>query len=104
VLDGRPAGTLHSRDFLEGRHRLWASVTRSLGVLREEFHLVIAEGAGSPSEPNLKATDIVNMGLVRHAGASVLIVGDIDRGGVFAHLVGTLELLAADERRSCAAS
>jgi adenosylcobyric acid synthase len=93
VLRGRPAGTLDSRDFLERKRDLWPAVAEALEQLRSDYELVVAEGAGSPAEPNLQATDIVNMRVARHTGAVTLLVGDVDRGGVFAHLLGTLELL-----------
>ena len=98
VLDGRPMGTLRSADFIERKRDLWPSVERALDRLRSGYELVIAEGAGSAAEPNLRAGDIVNMQVALHAGATVLLAGDIDRGGVFAHLLGTLELLTAEER------
>lgn len=106
VIDGRPAGTLKAEDYLNRRPRIWPSVERSLATLRAEFDVVVAEGAGSPAEPNLRQADVVNMELALHASdtggvnrsASVLIVGDIDRGSVFAHLVGTMQLLAPNER------
>jgi len=97
VLNGRPAGVLTSADF-DRRAELWPHVTRALDLLRAEFDLVVAEGAGSPAEPNLYAHDIVNMSVARYAGARVLLVGDIDRGGVFAHFVGTLALLPPEDR------
>ena len=96
---GRPAGLLQSADFIERRRDLWPVVERSLERLRNSFELIVAEGAGSPAEPNLQATDIVNMRVARHTQAVTLLVGDIDRGGVFAHFLGTLELLTIDDRR-----
>jgi adenosylcobyric acid synthase len=97
VLEGRPAGTLRAGSFAT-RRELWPAVERALATLRDEYELVVAEGAGSPAETNLREGDIVNMSVALHTDATVLLVGDIDRGGVFAHLVGTLELLAPEER------
>ena len=98
VLRGRPAGVLHSRDFTGRRRDLWPDVAQALDALRARYDLVVAEGAGSPAEPNLRAGDITNMRVARHAEAPTLLVGDIDRGGVFAHLLGTLELLPPEDR------
>jgi adenosylcobyric acid synthase len=70
----------------------------SLGKLRQDYDVVIVEGAGSPAEINLRATDIANMGLARAAGLPVIVVGDIDRGGVFAAMYGTLALLDTDDQ------
>ncbi len=98
VVEGRPAGILHSADFIRRKRDLWPHVERALETLREEFELVVAEGAGSPAETNLRAGDIVNMRVALHARAPVLLVGDIDRGGVFAHLFGTIALLEPEDR------
>jgi len=80
------------------RADLWPVVADSLDRLRAQFELVIAEGAGSPAEINLRSRDIVNMRVALHAEAEVLVVGDIDRGGVFASLLGTWEWLTPAER------
>ena len=80
------------------RPDLWPIVVDALDGLRARYQLVIAEGAGSPAEVNLRDRDLVNMRVARHASADVLIVGDIDRGGVFASLLGTWEWLLPEER------
>lgn len=98
ILDGRPAGTMHARDFLERRRDLWPHVAAALARLRERYDLVIAEGAGSAAEPNLYDTEVVNMHVAREARAVTLLVGDIDRGGVFAHFLGTLDLMPPEDR------
>ena len=98
VLRGRRAGLLHSRDFIRRKRDLWPDAARALDALRARYDLVVAEGAGSPAEPNLRAGDITNMRVARHAQAPTLLVGDIDRGGVFAHLLGMLELLPPEDR------
>jgi adenosylcobyric acid synthase len=85
-------------DYYARKQELWPAVTESLDTLRAQYDLVIAEGAGSPAEINLRAHDIVNMRVARHANAGTLLVGDIERGGVFASLYGTVALLAPEER------
>jgi len=89
---------MHSVDFLGRKRDLWPHVESALDSLRADHELIIAEGAGSPAEPNLQATDIVNLRVARHTNATTVIVGDIDRGGVFAHLIGTLELIPPADR------
>jgi adenosylcobyric acid synthase len=98
VLLGRPLRSARVRDYFALKAQLWQSVQTSLDTLRNEYDVVVIEGAGSPAEINLKATEIVNMRVARYANAPVLLCGDIDRGGVFAALVGTLELLDQEER------
>ena len=82
----------------ERKPHLWPVVTGALARLRDRFELVIAEGAGSPAETNLRDCDIVNMAVARHARAAVVLVADIDRGGAFAALYGTWALLPAADR------
>ena len=89
IVHGRPVGMLHAADYPAGRARLMDAVMESCGRLVGEFDLVIVEGAGSPAEVNLRAGDIANMGFARRAEVPVCLVGDIDRGGVIASLVGT---------------
>ena len=98
VVMGRPMLSAKAKDYFALKPQLWEAVHTSLDRLREDFDIVIAEGAGSPAEINLKANEIVNMRVARYANAPVLLCGDIDRGGVFAFLVGTLELLEPEER------
>ncbi len=98
VLLGRPLESLHARDFYRQRGQFWTSICDSLERLREQYDLVVIEGAGSPAEVNLREGDLVNMRVALHAQAPVLLVGDIDKGGVFASLVGTLALLEPEER------
>lgn len=98
VCNGRPYRTVQAGEYLQIKRELWPHVTAALDHLRERFDVVLIEGAGSPAEINLRDGDIVNMRVARYAQAPVLLVGDIDRGGVFAHLLGTLLLLEPEER------
>ncbi|MGH3412827.1 MAG: cobyric acid synthase [Marmoricola sp.] len=93
VLEGRPAGEVDARDWVEGRRHLAEAAYAAFDRLAARFDVVVAEGAGSPAEINLRAGDYVNMGLARHAGLPAVAVGDIDRGGVFAAMYGTVALL-----------
>ena len=98
VVMGRPQAVASLREYHRLQATIWKKVTPALALLRSEFDVVVIEGAGSPAEINLKQQDIVNMRVAIHAQAPVLLVGDIDRGGVFAQLIGTMELLERDER------
>jgi adenosylcobyric acid synthase len=98
IVRGRVLGTLSARDYFAGKTDFWPVVAEALDELRAGYDVVVAEGAGSPVEMNLRDRDIVNMRVARYADARVLLVGDIDRGGVFAQLVGTLDLLPPQER------
>ena len=93
VLMGRPGGAVDAGDWEEGRRHLAAAAHAAYDDLAARYDVIVAEGAGSPAEINLRAGDYVNMGLARHAGLPAVIVGDIDRGGVFAALFGTVALL-----------
>ena len=99
ILDGRPFKTLSAYDYYSYKQILWDHATAALDRLRAQNDLVIIEGAGSPAELNLKEGDIVNMAIARYANTPVLLAGDIDRGGIFAQLLGTLWLLDAQEQR-----
>lgn len=99
IVQGRPWKRLSARSYVQQRDALWRVVTQSLDDLRGRFDLVVIEGAGSPVELNLREREIVNMSVARYAEAPVLLVGDIDRGGIFAQLLGTLWLLEPEERR-----
>ena len=98
VVTGKPWRTLTAGEYYRYKEDLWPVVTAALDHLRTQYDLVIIEGAGSPAELNLKAGDIVNMAVARYAGVPVLLVGDIDRGGIFAQLLGTLWLLPPEEQ------
>lgn len=98
VLMGKPWKTLSAGEYYTCRDELWGSVVSSFGKLAVENDLVLVEGAGSPAEINLKKSEIVNMRVARAFNCPVLLAGDIDRGGVFAALVGTLSLLDDEER------
>ncbi|WP_018681998.1 cobyric acid synthase [Actinokineospora enzanensis] len=93
VVLGKHTGTVSAMSYRDRKAALLETVLSTLADLRADYDVVVCEGAGSPTEINLRATDIANMGLARAADLPVLVVGDIDRGGVFAHLFGTLALL-----------
>jgi adenosylcobyric acid synthase len=93
VLLGQSRIELRDYPWHERKAVLWPAVDEALHSLRTEYDLIVAEGAGSPAETNLRHSDIVNMEVARHCNASVLLVADIDRGGAFASLFGTWALL-----------
>lgn len=99
VLLGHPAGEVSSVDWEAGRRHLAEAAHAAYDDLSRRYDVVVAEGAGSPAEINLRAGDYVNMGLARHADLPVVVVGDIDRGGVFAALYGTVGLLEPADQK-----
>lgn len=101
VLNGRPIGNRSAYDYFrrEGREELWQAVCAAYDRLAARYHPIVLEGAGSLAEINLRDTDLVNLPMAMHAGADVLLVGDIDRGGVFASVYGSLLLLRPEERK-----
>jgi len=98
IVNGQPAGTISSAEFIGGRTHLAETAFAAFDALAARFDVVVCEGAGSPTEINLRAGDYTNMGLARHADIPVVVVGDIDRGGVFASLFGTVALLDAGDQ------
>lgn len=98
IVNGVPIGHMAARDYFKYKKELIPVVQKAYEKLCEEYDIIVIEGAGSPAEINLKNDDIVNMGMAKMAGAPVLLVGDIDRGGVFAQLYGTVMLLDEVER------
>ena len=98
IVHGRVHGNMDARTYQFQKENLREKVRESLEILKEQFDLILIEGAGSPAEINLKEHDLVNMGAAKMAHSPVLLCGDIDRGGVFAALFGTIALLDVDER------
>jgi adenosylcobyric acid synthase len=99
VLMGKPLETLPAKNYYQRKEMLWEIITQALDNLRQKYDLVIIEGAGSPVELNLKRGDLVNMAVAKYSQSPTLLVGDVDRGGIFAQLLGTLWLLNEEERR-----
>ena len=99
IINGKPVGVMSAAEYHTGYSlKAFDAVKAALAKLSAEFDTIVIEGAGSPAEVNLKATDIVNMRVAKYLNAPVILVADIDRGGALAAVVGTLELLDADER------
>jgi adenosylcobyric acid synthase len=99
IVCGKPVGNMTVGDYVRYKPQAFAAAKQCYESLASEFDAIVLEGAGSPAEVNLKSHDIVNMPMAAFAEAPVLVVGDIDRGGVFASFVGTIEVLAAWERK-----
>ena len=98
IVNGQVLGTMSAREYFAYKKQLVPQIRESLARLDEAYDILVLEGAGSPAEINLREGDIVNMGMARMARSPVLLAGDIDRGGVFAQLLGTLQLLEPEER------
>ena len=98
VVMGKVTEAQSAREYYKMKPKLWPIVTNALDTLRDQYDVVVIEGAGSPAEINLKAHEIVNMRVARYADSPVMLVADIDRGGVFASLVGTMVLLDPEEQ------
>lgn len=98
IVNGEVLGNMKAVDYFKYKKKLIPEVKRVFDLLAEEYDIIVIEGAGSPAEINLKQEDIVNMGMAELADAPVILAGDIDRGGVFAQLAGTLMLLEKEEQ------
>jgi adenosylcobyric acid synthase len=96
---GQPVDSMDVRGYHDYQHVAWSAITEAYERLAAEYELIVLEGAGSPAEINLRDRDIVNMKMAAYANAPVILIGDIERGGVFASLVGTMTLLEPDERQ-----
>ena len=99
ILNGTVMGNMRAMEYYRRKREFIPAVLEAYRSLEEEYDILVIEGAGSPAEINLKDTDIVNMGLAKLVDAPVLLVGDIDRGGVFAQLYGTIALLEPEEKQ-----
>lgn len=98
IVRGVAQGNMTAREYYRNKRALLPVVRETYEALAAEYDIIVIEGAGSPAEVNLREDDLVNMGMAAIADAPVLLVGDIDRGGVFAQLLGTIELLEPEER------
>lgn len=99
IVRGHAAGTALARDYYKKKNELWDIVTKAYDELAEEADIMVLEGAGSPAEINLKENDIVNLKMAEYARASALLVGDIDRGGIYASFLGTWQTFAKQEEK-----
>ena len=98
IVNGVAIGTMPAVEYYKYKTRLIPDIMKAYNTLADQSDIMVIEGAGSPAEINLKAQDIVNMGMAKMAKSPVLLVADIDRGGVFASIYGTLMLLEPEER------
>lgn len=98
IVNGKVMGNMKATEYFQHKKELIPVVLSAYEKLDKEYDIIVIEGAGSPAELNLKQDDIVNMGLAKMVDAPVILIGDIDRGGIFAQLIGTVKLLEEDER------
>lgn len=98
IVMGEVVGNMKAMDYFKRKKEYIPIIKKAYDTLSQEYDIIVIEGAGSPAEINLKQDDIVNMGMAKLADAPVLLVGDIDRGGVFAQLIGTVDLLEPEEQ------
>jgi adenosylcobyric acid synthase len=96
IVNGKVHGNMNAVDYYAFKDEAWKAVTTAYGRLSEKYDVIVIEGAGSPAEINLKKEEIVNMSIARYANAPVILIGDIDKGGVFASFYGTIGLLDKD--------
>ncbi len=96
---GKPVADMRAADYFKFKHKLIPDIMTAYNSLKNDFDIIVIEGAGSPAEINLKENDIVNMGLAKLTDSPVLLAADIDRGGVFAQIYGTVMLLEEEERK-----
>lgn len=99
IINGKVYGNMSAREYHEFKPQLLGMLTEHYEKISSEYDVVVIEGAGSPAEINLRDKDIVNMGMAEVADAPVILIGDIDKGGVFASLVGTMMLLREEEKK-----
>ena len=99
IVNGKVLGNMSARDYFAYKKQLVPDILHAFSELEKRADIIVIEGAGSPAEINLKENDIVNMGMAKMVDAPVLLTGDIDRGGVFAQLLGTIMLLEPEEKQ-----
>lgn len=99
IVNGEVYGTMSAMDYYKNKKQFIPHIMEAYHTLEQEYDMIVLEGAGSPAEINLKENDIVNMGMAKMAKSPVLLAGDIDRGGVFAQLLGTIALLEPEEQK-----
>ncbi len=104
IVEGHPIGVMSAREYYAEKERLWPRVTASYDRLAHDYERIVLEGAGSPVEINLTEHDLTNLQMAHYADAAVILVADIERGGVFAQLIGTWELLEPRDRPGWSAS